>query len=187
VIGFDQILKVLPLVPKIRQYLRRPQLRVYFDAAQTYHIRAVVDAGGVAGYFCHLMVANDGREVAHGCQGRLLEVHQRNDDGSSVPAVNFVAPVILKWAHEPDWGVRDIDPRPLPPRRLDLGYAVESQPNVLRFFAPPMPLGVQTTFPPGVYLARVRVDSANARSAEGWFRVDFTHGWNQIVVAPSQG
>lgn len=59
----------LSLATKLHQYWRRPRLGVYSDAAETYHVRAVIDANGAPGYFCHVMVANDSREVARSCQG----------------------------------------------------------------------------------------------------------------------
>src|SRR5213080_1821284 len=58
-----------------------PRLHVYFDPAQTYMIRTVTDAGGVPGYFCHVMVRNDGHDVARKCRGRLMAVLQRDADG----------------------------------------------------------------------------------------------------------
>lgn len=168
-------------VPPLWRYAHRPRLHVYFDAAETYHTRSVIDAGGSLGYFSHVMVRNDGRDVARNCRGRLMEVWRRNADGTTGRAPGFVAPVVLKWAHELDFGPRDVEHDP--PRRLDLCYALAAQPNQLRFFTHPMPAGVQTVFPPGTYIVRVRVDSDSARRAEGVFRIDFTRGWNQIIVA----
>src|SRR6266576_1266167 len=49
--------------PSVWRFARRPRLHVYFDAAQTYMIRTVTDAGGVPGYFCHVMVRNDGHDA----------------------------------------------------------------------------------------------------------------------------
>jgi hypothetical protein len=173
----------IPFVVTLWRRRLRPRIRVYFDEAETYHRR--FGPGGKHAYFCHVMVANNGREVARQCQGRLMAVRTSSQNGTRAPVANFVAPVVLKWAHQPDWGVRDVDP--LTSRRLDLCYATETNPTRLQFFVEPIPLGVQTVFPPGEYLANVRVDSANARAAEGWFRIDFTRGWDQIVVASSQG
>src|SRR5437660_3967418 len=58
-----------------------------------------------------------------------------------------------------------------------------SQPrNQLRFFSHPVPSGVQTIFPPGLYTVRIRVDAQNAADVEGTFDIDFTHGWSQITI-----
>ena len=160
--------------------VRRPRLHVYFDAASTYEIRDVVDAGGVPGYFCHVMVRNDGRATARNCRGRLLEVRTRNPDGSTSPAPGFLAPVFLKWAREPNFDPRDVEGDQ--PRRLDLCFALASSPDQLRFYAPPSPSGV-LIFPRGAYLVTVRVTADNMGAAHGVFRVDSTRGWDQIVVA----
>ncbi len=160
--------------------LRRRRLHVYFDATSTYQTHDVADAGGAPGYFCHVMVRTDGRTTARNCRGRLLEMSVRKPDGSTAPAPGFLAPTFLKWAREPDF-----DPRDVPadqPRRLDLCFALASAPDQLRFFAPPSPSGV-LVFPPGVYSARLQVTADGVRAAEGVFRVDFTRGWDRIVVA----
>src|SRR5438445_8297768 len=72
-------------VPSLWRFARRPRLHVYFDAAQTYMIRTVTDAGRVPGYFCHVMVRNDGLDVARKCRGRLMAVLQRDADGRTAP------------------------------------------------------------------------------------------------------
>jgi hypothetical protein len=110
-----------------------------------------------------------------------MQVWQRNADGTTARAPGFVAPVVLKWAHELDFGPRDVEHDP--PRRLDLCYALPTQPDRLRFFTHAMPAGVQTIFPRGRYTVQVRVDSDNARRADGVFHIDFTRGWNEITVA----
>src|SRR5882724_3062589 len=73
------IRQAITLVPKLWSYLRRSRLHVYFDATSTYQIREI--AGGASGYFCHVMVRNDGRTTARNCRGRLLGVSLRNPDG----------------------------------------------------------------------------------------------------------
>jgi hypothetical protein len=174
---WDVIHQAITSVAKLRRYIRRSTLHVYFDAAVTYQIREV--AGGASGYFCHVMVRNNGSTTARNCRGRLLEVSMRHPDGSTSPAPGFVAPVFLKWA-----GQRDFDPQDVErdqPRRLDLCFALASSPDQLRFFAPPSPSGV-LIFPRGVYTVRVRVSVDNMRAAHAVFRVDFTRGWDDIVV-----
>jgi hypothetical protein len=181
---WDVVRQAMAVVPRLGSFIQRPQLQLYFDAGSTYLTRDVVDAGGAAGFFCHVMVRNDGHTAARNCRGRLLEVSVRNPDGSTTPAPGFVAPVFLKWAREPDFEPRDVSRNE--PRPLDLCYALASSPDQLRFFAPPSPSGV-LIFPPGVYTLRLRVTADNVKAAQGVFRVDFTRGWNQILVAEGDG
>lgn len=126
------------------------------------------------------MVRNKGKEIARQCRIRLMAVSTLMPQGP-VAAPGFVAPRTLKWAHEPDWDSRDIEPDV--PRRADLCYAVDGVP-VLIFFTPPMPSGVQTIFPPGQYRVRVRVDSANAGRDEATYDVSFDGTWETVNVTP---
>lgn len=164
---------------RIRGFTRTAGLRVYFDAAATYLTRDVVDAGGAPGYFCHLMVRSASHATARNCRGRVLEVGVERPDGSTAPAPEFPAPTFLKWAREPDFGPRDLEADH--PRPLDLCFALASAPAQLRFFAPPSPSGV-LIFPPGVYRVKVEVTADDMRPAHGLFRIDFTQGWDRIVV-----
>lgn len=152
-------------------------LQVYFDAGSTYVTRDVVDAGGVPGYFCHLMVRS--AAPARNCRGRVLEVEVQRPNGATAPAPEFPAPTFLKWAREHDFGPRDVEADR--PRPLDLCFALASAPAQLRFFAPPSPSGV-LIFPPGVYRVKVEVTADDMRPAHGVFRIDFTQGWDRIVV-----
>ena len=108
-----------------------------------------------------------------------LTARRRWPDGSRP---GFVAPVVLKWAHEMDWNWNPRDIEHDVRRRLDLCYALQSAPQQLRFFSHPVPSGVQTIFPPGLYTVRIRVDAQNAADVEGTFNIDFTHGWSQITI-----
>lgn len=177
---WDSIRQVIASVPPFRSHGRRPRLTVYFDASSTYQTRDVADSGGGPGYFCHVMVRNEGDAPARNCRGRLLELGVRNPDGSASRAPGFFAPVFLKWAREPDFGARDVEGNQTRP--LDLCFSLASAPAQLRFFAPPSPSGV-LIFPPGVYTVTVRVTADHVRPAHGVFRVDATQGWDQIVVA----
>ncbi len=156
----------------------RPRLEVYFDAASTYQTREVADAGA-SGYFCHVMVRNAGSATARNCRGRLLELSVRHADGSTSTTPEFLAPMFLKWAREPDFAPRDVESGR--PRPLDLCFALASTPDQLRFFAPPSPSGV-LILPPGVYRVRLQVTADDMRDAQGVFRVDFTRGWDRIVI-----
>src|SRR5438046_8360291 len=85
-------------VPSLWRFARRPRLRVYFDAAQTYMIRTVTDAGGVPGYFCHVMVRNDGLDVARKCRGRLRAVLQRGEDVRKATAPGLSVAIAINVA-----------------------------------------------------------------------------------------
>jgi len=108
-----------------------------------------------------------------------LEVGVRRPDGSTAPAPELPGPTFLKWAREPDFGPRDVEVDR--PRPLDLCFALASTPAQLRFFAPPSPSGV-LIFPPGVYRVKVEVTADDMRPALGVFGIDFTQGWDRIVV-----
>jgi hypothetical protein len=177
---WDSIRQAFTLGPRLRSYVRRPGLGVYFDPTSTYERRDIADAGGQPGYFCHLMVRNDGPVTARNCRGRLLEVRMRQADNSSSPAPGFVAPVFLKWARASDFDAREVEGNQA--RRLDLCFALASAPDQLRFFAPPIPQGV-LIFPPGVYTVAVQVTADDLKPANGVFQVDFTRGWDRIEVA----
>jgi hypothetical protein len=177
---WDSIRQALTLGPRLRSYVRRPGLNVYFDPTSTYERRDIGDADGQPGYFCHIMVRNDGPTTAQNCRGRLLEVRVRQADGSTSPAPGFFAPVFLKWAREPDFDAREVEGNQA--RRLDLCFALASAPDQLRFFAPPSPSGV-LIFPPGTYTVSVQVTADDLKPADALFRVDFTRGWDRIEIS----
>jgi hypothetical protein len=164
----------------VRTRWRRARLRIYFDPAETYHVRRVVDYNNQLGRFCHFMVRNEGKEIARQCRVRLMAVGTLTPQGP-VPVEDFVAPRTLKWAHEPDWDPRDIEPDVR--RRADLCYAVDGTP-LLIFFTTPMPSGVRTIFPPGTYRVRVRVDSENAERDEATYDIAFDGTWQTVHVIP---
>jgi len=170
----------LRALTRARTWWRRARLKIYFDPAETYHVRHVVDHNNQLGRFCHFMVRNEGKEIARQCRVRLMAVSALTPDGP-VPAAGFVAPRTLKWAHEPDWDPRDIEPDV--PRRADLCYTVDGIP-VLIFFTPPQPSGVQTIFPAGGYRVRVRVDSENGGRDEATYDIAFDGTWQTVSVTP---
>jgi hypothetical protein len=163
---------------------RRPVLRIGFDESLTYDVRLVRGYGGASGRFCHFIVYNEGRPgraPARNARARLMSVASLTAFGEPRPAAGFVAPRTLKWANEPDLSPRDIEPDV--PRRADLCYAIQGDPNVT-FFAGPAGVGVQTVFPSGHYRVRVRVDADNALPAEAVFDVTHTGNWAAITIQP---
>ncbi len=166
---------------RIRAWRRRPVLTISFEANKTYDVRAVIDFGGALGRFCHFIVTNTGKDAARNGRARLMNVEILSPHGEPVAAPGFVAPRELKWANEPDFGPRDIEPEV--PRRVDLCYAVNGHQG-LWFFAGPASVGVQTVFPPGKYRVRVRVDAQNARHVEASFDVSYDGRWSTVSVNP---
>jgi hypothetical protein len=175
------VLDPLNWIEKAWGYFRRPRLRLYFDPNETYHTRSLADLGGAIGFFCHLMVSNDGKQTAKNCRGRLIEVSVPDSSGRFRRHPDFVNPVVLKWAHEMDFDPKDIEPDL--PKRLDLCYAVQSMPEILRFFTPKLPTGNRTDFPPDTYCVKIRIDAENAAHVDGTFMIDYTGVWNQFRVS----
>ena len=124
---WNSIRQALTLGPRFRSHARKPGLEVYFDPTSTYERRDVADTGDRPGYFCHVMVRNDGPVAARNCRGRLLEIQVRGADGRTSPAPGFFAPVFLKWAREPDFDAREVEGNQV--RRLDLCFALASAPG----------------------------------------------------------
>lgn len=181
----ELVLTALELLNSIKKWIQqswrffnRPKLHLYLDPNEPCHTRPVVDSGGVLGFFCQVMVRNDGRQIAKNCRGRLIEVSVLNKNRQFVRHPEFVNPVVLKWAHEMDFDPKDVETDI--PRPLDLCYAVQLKPGVLSFFTRKVPTGNRTDFPPGTYRVKVRVDDENANHADGSFIIKYTGVWNQI-------
>ncbi len=168
-------------VEKVWGYLRRPKLRLYFDPKESYHTRLLVGRGDALGYFTHLMVSNEGKQIAKNCRGRLIEVSVPDSRGRFERHPDFVNPVVLKWAHEMDFDPKDVEPDI--PKRLDLCYTDQSMPGLLIFFTKKVPTGNRTDFPPGTYRVKVRVDAENAEPVDDTFVIDYGGVWNQIQVS----
>ena len=177
------LLNPLKWIEKGLKYSRRPILRIYFDASETFHTRRLADMNNIPGFFCHLMVSNDGKETAKECSLQLIQVEIRNQAGQFISHQDFLNPVVLKWAHESDFRPREIDPDI--PRRLDLCLAVQSQPSFFSFATHKIPSGNRTDFPPGEYRVKVRVRSNNTKSTDGTYLVKYAGVWNQFEIAES--
>jgi len=163
-------------VKSLTAWIGRPRLTLYFDPTRTFEKVPVQDAGGVMGFFCHLVVKNQGKKRAKNCQGELVWVGL--DDRREHP--EFRARRTLKWANEPDFGARDIEGGD--DRRLDLCYVLQTQPDLVHFFTPKGPAGVRTDFPAGKYALMVRVLGENARPATERFILGYTGVWNQVEI-----
>jgi len=163
------------------KFLKQPKLFLYFDPSETYHVRNVVNQGNVPGFFCHLMIKNNGKEIARNCRGRVIEVAVRDKNGNFVRHPLFSNPFVLKWAHEDDFNPIDVE-NDLP-RRLDFCYSIQSIPNALIFFTPQKPNGNLTIYPPGTYRVKVRIDTENAKAIDGYFNINFSGQWNQISIS----
>ena len=126
------------------------------------------------------MVKNEGKEIARNCRGRLIGLQIEDESGNFINHDMFSAPMVLKWAHENDFESKDIEPDL--PRRLDLCYGMQVQPNNLFIFTIHKPDGNLKIYPPGRYNVKIRVDSQNASTVDQHFMVDFKAGWNQITI-----
>ena len=82
-----------------------------------------------------------------------------------------------------DYGPKNIENEL--PSRLDLCFALESEPNVMVFFTPREPIGNRTSFGPGKYKVKIRVDAENAAPVDGFFIIEFDGLWNNIKVSPA--
>jgi hypothetical protein len=179
--GIIGLLNPVNWIEKAYHHLRRPKLQIYYDPDETYHVRSLVDMHGALDFFCHLMVKNQGKVTAKACQARLISVDVGDPNGDYGPHPGFMSPVVLKWAHEPDFDPRDIDPDLS--RRLDLCYTVQPYPEALRFFSHKVPSGNRTDFPPGNYMVAVRVSAENAASVDGTFIVSHNGTWDRVRVS----
>ena len=162
------------------KYYRRPKLVVYYDANETYRTRDVIDRNNTPGFFCHVMVKNDGKEIATNCRGRVIDIQIEDEAGNFRKHEKFSAPMVLKWAHENDFNPKDIE-HDLP-RRLDLCFGLQVQPDKLSIFTDSKPDGNLKVYPPGRYKIKIRIDSKNAKTVDRYFIVDFKCGWNQITI-----
>ncbi len=162
------------------KYYRRPKLVVYYDANETYTTRDVLEQNNTPGFFCHVMVKNDGKEIVKNCRGRVIDIQIEDEAGNFRKHEKFSAPMVLKWAHENDFNPKDIE-HDLP-RRLDLCFGLQVQPDNLFIFTEPKPDGNLKVYPPGRYKIKIRIDSKNAKTVDLYFIVDFKGGWNQITI-----
>jgi len=179
------LLNPLTWIERAVQYSRRPKLQVYFDPAETFHTRTLVDERNRAdrvGFYVHLMVRNAGAETAKRCTASLIRLKLGTAEGQYKPHPGFLNPLVLKWAHELDYGPRDIDPDL--PRRLDLCIGIQQCPQVFSFMTERTPRGTQIDYPPGTYLATIRVGADNAQSVDASFEITYRGTWNEFQVKP---
>jgi hypothetical protein len=162
------------------KYYKRPKLVVYYDANETYKTRGIVGQNNTPGFFCHVMVKNDGNKIARSCRGRVINIQMEDENGNFRKHEMFSAPMILKWAHENDFNPKDIEADL--PRRLDLCFGMQVQPNNLFIFTEHKPDGNLKIYPPGRYQLKVRIDSENAKTVDRYFIVEFKGGWNKITI-----
>lgn len=180
ILSFIQWINPFKLFGTAMDYLNRPKMRVYFDPGQTYRETPIFEHNGTPGFFCHIMISNDGKKLARQCRGRLIDVKYMDEHNNYVSHPSFVAPATLKWANEMDYDPKDIETGL--PRRLDLCYATQAIPEVLIFFTQQLPNGNLTAFPRGNYQVKIRVDGENVRAVDGSFVVQYDGIWNKIKI-----
>lgn len=160
--------------------LRKPKLNIHFNPDKTYNTARVRDHGNVLGFFCHLIISNEGKNTAINCRGRVIAIERRTDYGSFSPMKEFVKPILLKWANEADFAPRNVEHDI--PRRLDLAYKLESHPESLILFTEPVPTGNLKVLLPGTYRVTVRVDAENADAVDRSFLIEHGDHWKDITV-----
>ena len=168
-------------IEKGMKYFKRPILVSYYDPKETYRTRLIANQNNTPGYFCHIMVKNDGKDVAKNCRGRIINIQVENDNGLFEKHEFFSAPMVLKWAHESDFKPKEIEPDI--PRRLDLCYGMQTHPDSLIIFTDHKPDGNLKIYPPGKYRITIRIDSENAKTTDRDFIVNFNGSWNQIEMS----
>ncbi len=175
------LLNPLTWIERVVGYFRRPRLRVYFDLEETNHTVRLADLNNELGHFMHVMVSNDGAEIAKACAAQLIKLDILSDAGEFVPHPGFRSPFLLKWAHESDLGPRDIETDL--PRRLDLCFGIKPRPAAFSFMTDRTPSGNQIDYPPGTYRTTVRVRGENAGGVDAAFLVTYRGVWNEFQVA----
>jgi len=173
-------LNPLAWISKGVRYYTRPKITVYYDSNETYITTSIADQNDTSGYFCHVMVENTGKEIAKNCRARVIEIQVEDKAGLFKKHKSFLAPMTLKWAHELDFNPKDIENDI--PRRLDLCFGMEAQPDDLFIFTEHNHDGNLKIYPPGRYKLKIRIDSNNAKNVDKYFIVDFKGGWNQIII-----
>jgi hypothetical protein len=164
-----------------RTKLRRPRLKIYFDTSKAYK-KAMIEATGQWGCFCHLVVHNSGLETAQDCAVWLDRVSVITQEGEKLEQ-DFVAPRQLQWAYEQE-GYKPHVIEPGTPRLVDLCYTVAGDPSVHFFFSSET-VGVKRSYPSGIYRAYVQVKSTNADRTEAAFDICFSDGqWDRITILP---
>jgi hypothetical protein len=72
-------------------------LKISFDALQTY-VKTDIEGKNQQGCFCHLLIHNDGAEVAHDCEVWLMTVSAITHAGENEEK-RFYAARQLHWAY----------------------------------------------------------------------------------------
>lgn len=181
ILSILNFLNPLAWINKIIKYSKRPKLCVYYDANETYRTKGIAELNNTPGFFCHLMVKNNGKENAHNCRARVIDIQIEDENGNFRKHEKFSAPMVLKWAHEDDYSPKDIETDL--PRRLDLCVGMQVHPNNLLIFTELKHDGNSKIYPPGRYKFKIRVDSENAKTIDRYFIVEFNGVWNQIQIA----
>lgn len=64
------------VVRRVMKYRNRAWLKIYYDAAETYHKAQDRGFGDMMGNFGHVMVKNKSKSVAKNCIGELLAIKE---------------------------------------------------------------------------------------------------------------
>jgi len=179
ILSILSILNPVSWVKKGVVCLRRPRLEIYYDPDETYHQALDIGFNRVLGNFAHVMVRNNGKNVARNCIGELRRIEVLKETRfQNVREYRHI--MKLKWAHEKDFASKDIEPDI--PRRLDVCYIHKGY-DTVHFFTEKYPSGNRTDFPPGEYKIKIKVKSDNAKGVEKEFIVKYDAGkFDSLVI-----
>ena len=139
-------------------------IKIYFDPKETYHqlpeMRSRKDS-----FWLHLIVKNKSSFTdIKNAQGFVSSVWGLQDNKKYI-YTSFRSQIKLKWAHENDFGPRDIIRGHK--RRLDVCFALENDENI--YFATEFyPSGTQRFLPPGEYIFLINITAENLPHSESY-------------------
>jgi len=94
---FLKFINPVQWIEKGIKYFKRPILVPYYDPKETYRTRLIANQNNIPGFFCHIMVKNDGKVVAKNCRGRVINIQSENNNGLFEKHELYSAPMVLKW------------------------------------------------------------------------------------------
>lgn len=160
---------------------RRPVLAIEFDRASEPFLDFGPEGREHATAYYRLLVRNDGRERAEGCEGFLVSI-RRYILGQRVGDL-FGRPERLKWAHEADFKSIAIEAGS-DARKLDLFFIHQSLPYHAYLYIDrgDSVTGMPHFVEPGQYVFKVRVVSENSPTSTAEFVVDTSRAFDRATI-----
>jgi hypothetical protein len=84
ILSIIKFLNPIAWISKGLRYYRRPKLVLYFDPNETYYTSRLVDQNNTPGFFCHVMVKNEGKDIAKNCRGRVINIQIEDESGNFI-------------------------------------------------------------------------------------------------------